>query len=563
MELFVEFSLIITLATVMGGIMRVLKQPLIMGHIITGIIVGPHFLNLYKNAESAEIFSIMGISILLFIVGLSLSPKVIREVGKVAVITGIGQILVTVFFGFLLARFFGYNQVSSLYIAIALTFSSTIIILKLLSDKKDLEKLYGRIAIGFLLVQDIVATLILIGISSLGSGEGLLSTSLLLIIKGLVITIILSLVSFYVLPSLSTFFARSQEYLFLFSIGWGFGLALAFTKLGFSPEIGALVAGVALSMSPFAEEMSSKLKPLRDFFIITFFILLGVHMDLTNLGPLIIQAVLLSLFVLIGNPIIVIFLMELLGYSKKTSFSAGLTVAQISEFSLIIVLMGLSLGHVSRDVLSLVTLVGLITISGSTYMILYSDKLFQIISPYLSFFKTSSVKKETVVDDSYSVILFGCHRVGFDFIEAFKKLHAKFLAVDFDPEIVSDLDNNGINVKYGDAEDAEFLEEINVHKAHAVISTIPDFDTNLFLLIKVRTKNPDSIIILTSVNIDDALTFYEKGADYVIVPHFIGGQFVSRLAKDAVFGLYDLQETKSHHVSYLRNRKQLGHVASA
>lgn len=559
MESFIEFSIVIALATLIGGIMRLLKQPLIMGHIVTGILVGPFFLNIFTHIEAGEVFSVMGISILLFIVGLSLSPKVIQEVGKVSLVTGIGQILFTTFFGFLIANLFGFGLIPSLYISVALTFSSTIIILKLLSDKKDLEKLYGRISIGFLLVQDVAATLILIGVSSLSTGDDIVSTALLILIKGIAITIVLSLVSFYVLPKLSTFFAASQEYLFLFAIGWGFGLAMIFSLVGFSAEIGALVAGVTLSMSPYAAEISSKLKPLRDFFIIMFFILLGVNMDLQNLAPLIIPALVFSIFVLLGNPLIVIVLMEFFGYNKKTGFLAGLTVAQISEFSLILVLMGVSLGHIDRSVLSLVTLVGLITISVSTYMILYAERLYPLIAPYIGFFK-KKVVEETPVATSYNVILFGCNRVGYDFIEVFKKLHTKFLAVDFDPEVVAELSAKNINVKYGDAEDGEFLDDIGIEKAKAVISTIPDSETTNFLLDKVRKENPEAIIILTSHNVKHALKLYDNGADYVIVPHFIGGQFVSRLAKDAVFGLNDIQQVKHDHLDYLKTRLSLGHA---
>jgi Kef-type K+ transport system membrane component KefB len=310
MEIFVELSIIIALATLIGGVMRLLKQPLIMGYILTGVVVGPHFLNILKDIESGEIFSLMGISILLFIVGLSLSPHVIREVGKISLITGTGQVMFTTFLGFMIAKGFGYEFIPSLYIAISLAFSSTIIILKLLSDKKDLEKLYGKIAIGFLIVQDIIATLILIGISSFTSGQDILQSALLVLIKGISAAIVLSFISYYLLPKLSDFFAKSQEYLFLFAVGWGFGLASVFKMMGFSAEIGALVAGVTLSMSPYAREISAKLKPLRDFFLIMFFILLGVNMDITSLSGMLVPALIFSTFVLVGNPIIVILLME-------------------------------------------------------------------------------------------------------------------------------------------------------------------------------------------------------------------------------------------------------------
>jgi Kef-type K+ transport system membrane component KefB len=540
--------------------MRLLKQPLIMGYILTGVVVGPHFLNILKDIESGEIFSLMGISILLFIVGLSLSPHVIREVGKISLITGTGQVMFTTFLGFMIAKGFGYEFIPSLYIAISLAFSSTIIILKLLSDKKDLEKLYGKIAIGFLIVQDIIATLILIGISSFTSGQDILQSALLVLIKGISAAIVLSFISYYLLPKLSDFFAKSQEYLFLFAVGWGFGLASVFKMMGFSAEIGALVAGVTLSMSPYAREISAKLKPLRDFFLIMFFILLGVNMDITSLSGMLVPALIFSTFVLVGNPIIVILLMELLGYNRKTGFKAGLTVAQISEFSLIIILLGVKLGHIDRSVLSIVTLVGLITISVSTYMIKYSDKIYPYIYKYIGFLEKKKVIQEKSIVSNYDVILFGCNRVGYDFIRMFKYLGAGFLAVDFNPEVIKELSDAGVNCEYGDAEDSDFLDEIYLDKAKLIISTIPDYDANEFLLEKIRSVNEEAGVILMSYSVEDAIEFYDMGASYVILPHFIGGTYGAGLAQEIGTDPDKLHEKRQEHINYLRERKEKGHA---
>jgi len=393
MEIFIELSIIIGITVLITGITKLLKQPLIIGYILTGIIVSPYFLNIVQSAETIKVFSQIGIALLLFIVGLSLSPKVIKEVGKVSLITGIGQIIFTSLIGFFIGRLLGFSVIVSLYIAIALTFSSTIIIMKLLSDKKDLEKLYGKISIGFLLVQDIFVIILLMVISSFSGNLSMNSLSFGSILGGILLIGGFVLISIYILPKLSIFFAKSQEFLFLFSIGWGLGLAALFYYMGFSMEIGALVAGIALSMSPFHYEISSKMKPLRDFFIILFFILLGSQMVFGTINELIVPAIIFSLFILIGNPLIVMILMGLLGYKKKTGFQAGLTVAQISEFSLILIALGVSAGHLTNEILSLVTIVGLITISGSTYLILYSDKIYPYLSRYLSVFEREKVKE--------------------------------------------------------------------------------------------------------------------------------------------------------------------------
>jgi Kef-type K+ transport system membrane component KefB len=559
METFVEISLILGIATVFAGIMRLFKQPLILAYILTGVIVGPQFLNLMKHAELVEVFSTLGISILLFIVGLGLSPKVVRQVGKVALITGLGQILFTTAFGFLIAKAFGYSLTPALYIAIALTFSSTIIILKLLSDKRDLEKLYGRVAIGFLLVQDVAATLILLIVSAFASSESISTVVLMSLLKGFGLTVVLYLVSAYVLPKLGDFFAQSNEFLFLFSVGWGFGMATLFQYVGFSIEIGALIAGVTLSATPYSQEISTRLRPLRDFFIIMFFVVLGSSLVLTNVGPMFVQALLFSLFVLFGNPLIVIILMGMLGYNRKTGFQAGLTVAQISEFSLILVVLGLSVGHVTQEVLSLVTLVGLITIAGSTYMILYSEKIYPYLSPFLGIFEKNQPIKEIDTLLNYEVVLFGCDRVGYDFIDSFKDLGSQFLCIDYNPDIVKQLQEAGVNCAYGDVEDAELLDELAVDEAKLVVSTIPDHDSSLFLL-KHLKKNPDIIVILLSNGLEEALELYDMGADYVLLPHFVGGRHIAQLVNQIGYDTKHFNLEKTKQVEYLRERASLGHA---
>jgi len=373
---FMQFGLIILVVFGVSIIIKLLKQPLIIGYILSGILVGPFVFNLIQESETLNVFSEMGIAFLLFIVGLYLSPKVTKEVGKISLVTGIGQIVFTSLIGYLIGMALGFSTITSVYIAIALTFSSTIIIMKLLSDKDALEKLYGKISIGFLLVQDLVAILILIIVSSLASGTGVGNLVFLTIVKGLIFVAVLTLISYYALPKLSDFFAKSQEFLFIFAVAWGFGLSILFLYAGFSIEVGALIAGIMLSISPYSFEISSKLKPLRDFFIISFFIVLGSRMVFSDITPLIVPAIIFSAFILIGNPLIVMILMGILGYSKKTGFMAGLTVAQISEFSLILIALGVKTGALTQEILSFVTIIGLLTIAGSTYMIIYSEEIF-------------------------------------------------------------------------------------------------------------------------------------------------------------------------------------------
>ncbi len=559
MHIFIEIGIILAIATIVSTFMRFLRQPLVVGYILSGIIVGPYFLNIITSNEYIELFSKLGIAILLFIVGLSLKPDVIREVGKVSLVTGIGQILFTSLLGFFLIKALGFNDTASLYGAIALTFSSTIIILKLLSDKGDLNKLYGKISIGFLLVQDVVATIILLFVSLWASSTTTNENPIAILFKVFLFFIILYFLGKYILPRLTNFLAKSQESLFLFSLTWGLGLAALFYEFGFSLEIGALVAGVSLAVSPFSQEIASRMRPLRDFFIVIFFIMLGSHIIIANLSAILIPAIILSIFVLIGNPIIVIILMNLLGYKSKTGFMAGLTVAQISEFSLILMALGLSSGHLNQEIVSLITLVGVITIAGSTYLIIYADKIYENtrkITKIFEFRKNEKTNEKISNENPYNMIIFGYDRVGFDFVNVAQKMQNRHLVVDFDPQSINKLESRGIPYKYGDAEDVNFLEEINLTETELVVSTIPDFKTNLNLVSYYHNHNKDGIIIVISHDIKHTKELYKHGASFVVMPHYLGANYASQMIETHGTKKEEFEKKKQQHLKYLEHREK-------
>lgn len=524
MDAFVEISVLLVIATFVALVMRVLHQPLIIGYIITGLIVGPALLGIVGAKETLEVFSSFGIALLLFIVGLGLNPIVIKEVGKVSILTGFGQIILTMLFGFVLVTALGFSPVVALYIAIALTFSSTIIIIKLLTDKKDQNKLYGKISIGVLLIQDIVATIALLVASATAAGGVSYTEFTALALKGLLVLVGVLLFVRLVLRRISSFLAKSQELLFLFAMAWGFGIASLTYAGGFSLEVGALFAGIALSGMTYAQEVASRLRPLRDFFIVMFFIVLGSGLSVDNLSAIIWQAIALSMFVLIVKPLIVMGIMTLLKYTKKSTFKAGLTVAQISEFSIIFILLGQRNGQVSGEVVSLVTLVGIITIAISSYMIIYASTLYSFIAKYLPYFRDNSGKRERERHNHYGLVLFGYHHGGYEFLRAFKEMHKKYLVVDYDPDTIELLERNNIPHLYGDAEDIDLLEEIGLENTDLVASTITDFDTTSFLVQQLVRLNPNAVSIVHADNIHQAEQLYSYGASYVMLPHYIGSE---------------------------------------
>lgn len=558
LDVFTEIGLLIGVATVISLAMRFLRQPLVVGHILTGFLVGSFALQIFHNVETLELFSKLGISFLLFSVGLTLNPKSLREYGLVSIITSFGQIILTGGIGVLVSFLLGFGWVTSFYVGIALSFSSTVIVLKLLSDKGDLDKLYVKISIGSLLLQDLIAIVLLFIIpfatGSNGNGIVLVKTLALGIVAGFGVF----LFSKYVISHLHQYLTRSQELLFLFANAWGMGIASLFAALGFSLEGGALIAGVALSTLPSRHEMGARLAPVRDFFIVAFFILLGSKMVVSNFHEILIPALILSVFVLLGNPILQLIVMGSLGYRKKTSFQTGMMAAQISEFSLILVALGVSLGQVAPKVLSIVTLVGIITIFISSYFILYSDKLYIYFSKYLNIFEKKHTKEENVTVVNYPVILIGSSRIGFDFINLFKKEKRQFLVIDHDPEVIENLVKADVPHVYGDANDPDFLEELKVPKAELVVSTVPDLETNLVLLSCVKREGRGPVVMVVSHRITNALELYEAGADYVILPHFLGGTYaaslVHRFTKEAI----DLREVRNKHIDDLLARVDTG-----
>lgn len=558
-NVFIELSVIILIAIGFAALMRLLRQPLIIGYILTGIVVSPYFLGLFRSSEDITTFGQVGVALLLFMVGLNLNPQVIREVGRVSVITGIGQLVFTALVGYGIAKMLDFSTMASLYISVAITTSSTIIILKLLSDKGELDRLYARITVGFLIVQDIIAILILMFISSSTGGGSAVQIVTETVLKGVGLLALLFVVGAYILPALINRVAKSQEFLLLFSVGWCLLLAAFLWYLNFSFEIGALLAGVTLSLSPYRHEISARMKPLRDFFIVLFFIIIGSQMDFQNATYSFTTIIIFSLFILIGNPLIMMIIMGVLSYTKKTSFLVSLSVAQVSEFAFIMVVLGVKVGHITQDVLSFVTVVGMITIAGSTYMIMYADRLYTIFEQYLGIFERKGKKVDGVKNQkttSYDIILFGYNKMGYDLLDSFKKLRKKFLIVDYDPDIVRRLTKEGYDCQYGDAEDIGLLEDLNVGKAKMLISTIPDVRVNEIIIAKAREQNKEAVVIVISNHIEDAIRLYNSGATYVVMPHMLSGGHASALIKKHGFDIKKFFKEKEQHLKVLRKRQK-------
>ncbi|MDI6821225.1 MAG: cation:proton antiporter [Patescibacteria group bacterium] len=551
-----ELAIVILIAAALGVAAKLLRQPIILAYLGAGLLIGALGFTRLLGEETFHIFSNLGVMFLLFLVGMQLNYASLRLVGKASVLVGLGQIVFTSLIGYGIAIALGFIPLHAVYIAVALTLSSTIIIVKLLSDKKDLNSLYGKISVGFLLVQDFVAILFLIFLAGLevkGGISPLLNTSLT-IVKGIALFAIMFWLGHKILPKIFDQLARSEELLFLISLAWLFMVAAVVSKLGFSVEIAGFLAGLALANSSERFQISSRVSSLRDFFILIFFVILGSSVSVSVMSGLILPVIIFSLFVLIGNPLIVLIIMGIMGYRKRTSFFAGVTVAQISEFSLILAAMGLKVGHLNELIVALISAVGIITIGLSTYLIVYADKIYKKISPLLFVFEKKNVSEVDIPADGFqkSIVLIGCHRTGESIAASLPK--EDVLIVDFDPDVLVRMKKRGYATLYGDARDREIFEVSGMVVARLVISTSPDLEDNLTLLEELKIISPRPKVVVRAETEEEAKILYEAGADYVLLPHFTSGQYFGKtIAVDPQMGILD--ELKNHDLELLGKEK--------
>jgi Kef-type K+ transport system membrane component KefB len=568
LDLFSQLTFIIVLAAFLGILARWAKQPTILAYLIAGILVGIFgYFDISQDSHMYQVFSDLGIMFILFLVGLEINYSSLRSVGRDAFLIGLGQVVFTFIVGFLLALSFNFPLISAAFISIALTFSSTIIVVNLLSEKKDLNGVYGKISLGILLVQDLVVIMTLILLAG-GSGEGLggsignffdsemlstLFTILLTLLKGFFIFFIAFILGRKTIPSIFASIARSPEVIFLTSLAWLFSLTWVIDLFGFSKEIGGFLAGLTLANSYEHYQIASRIKSLKDFFILVFFVVLGSSLVVfSDFSGVMFPIIVFSLFILVGNPFIVFLIMTSLGYTKRPAFFAGITIAQISEFSLVLAALGVRLGHIPEQIAALITSVGVITIISSTYLILNAEKLYKIVSPYLSFFERVNKKHKSKHSIVYKkpIILVGFSRTGQSI--AYNLPKEDILIVDYDPEMTELLKQDEFAHIFGEMADVDVLSLIDFSSVKIVVSTAPDLESNIVFLkevLSIRKKINGSFRIIIRVRTDrDAEILYRLGADYVLLPHTTAGRFLAKIISQdpTLSGIASLREKDLH-----------------
>ncbi|UYN97282.1 MAG: cation:proton antiporter [Enhydrobacter sp.] len=531
---FHEIAWLLLGAAAVGMLGAALRQPVIVSFIAVGIAAAAFFDSSAQTAQQIRFLAELGVALLLFLVGLKLDWRLIRTLGPVALATGLGQVVFTAGIGFPIGLALGLDWVTSLYVAVALTFSSTIIIVKLLSDKRELETLHGRIALGFLIVQDIVVVIAMVVLSTVGIGAAQADAGperILTIAASLVgVVVVLILFVRYLADPLMARFARTPELLVIASIGWAAAAAAIGDTIGLGKELGGLAAGVSIGSTPYRDLVSARLAALRDFLLLFFFLSVGATLDLSTLGQDVGRAVVFSLFVLIGNPLIVLVIMAWMGYRARTGFLAGLTVAQISEFSLVFMAMGLSLGHVGQSAVGLVTLVGLVTIALSVYMITYSQQLYAWCRPLLRPFDFGSWREAAAEDEDggppVDVIIFGLGRFGSQLLRRLEDAGYNVLGVDLDPQAIRRYTREGYQVRYGDVTEPEFWSELPLAQARWIVLSVPygtivltETDPHSGLLTAIRSHRFGGRVAITARTDAEARRLRDGGGvDVVLYP---------------------------------------------
>jgi Kef-type K+ transport system membrane component KefB/Trk K+ transport system NAD-binding subunit len=588
-NLFVEIGIIIILATIFGYIAKLLRQPLIPAYILTGFLIGP-ILGLVTNSELITTMSEIGIAFFLFVVGLELTFNKIKNVASVSLIGGSLQVITLFLLGMGIALALGFKSLEILYVALIVSFSSTMVVVKLLSDRKELDTLHGRIIVGILLVEDLFAVFALSIMSIISD----LSVSIFFIamFKGIIFISGSMIIILFILPRLFKFAAKSQELFFLLSLSTCFffsifalhvGDAIAYIlalpilniissstspifltslKTGFSIAIGSFIAGVGLANLPYHFEIIGRVKSLKDFFATIFYVSLGLALNITFASSVIIPVIVLTFFIIFFKPIIIIVICTFFGYSKKPSFETAVSLTQAGEFGLMIVSQGIILGHIKNDMLVLIVILITITLSLTSYLFQFRNQI------YKKFFKNSKLldrlgpsknMEYATKKEKATVVVVGYNRIGYSVVKNLKKKRKKFIVVDFNPEAIRSLIDQKIPCIYGDVADIEILERLDFKKIKTLISTISDVDSNIFLVKKYKEHHKKGIAIVTALNIQDGLELYKHGADYVILPHLIGGEHVNVFLEDIATDLDRVFKTKLEHIAELKKRHDLGH----
>lgn len=557
-DIFLQLGMIVIFAALGAVLLRIFRQPQILAYVLVGILLTPVF-HLITDTDIISSMSSIGIAFLLFLVGLEMDIQALRSVAIFSALGGTMQVLLVFVIGYGLSLLSGFTAIAAGYIGLLVAFSSTMVVLKILSDRRELQTLQGRMIIGILLLQDVIAIFALSLLNSINGFSIILIA--LAFAKFLALFAIAFLSSKYLFPTLFRFAARHQEVLFVSSLAVCFAFAIVFQYLGFSLAIGAFIAGVALGNLPYHLEIIGKMRSLRDFFALLFFVSLGMGLSLTAVQHQWKDLLFFLLLIMAIKPVIVLLLCSRFKYTAKPSFFTANALGQIGEFSLILAAQGLALGHLSQELFSVVVLAALVSITATSYTIKYQYALYTFFAKPLRWFCRFTTEGIEYLSSEKrpEIILCGHNRIGYSILRHLASVQEKVMIVDYNPEVIAKLVEEGRHCLYGDVTDEEIIERMHLSRIRMLISTVPGLQDSIHLIKKVHAANKKAMVIVTAADIESALQLYVEGATYVIMPHFLGGEHVGKMISQLQNKPVALHAERKHHLKHIHERRALGH----
>jgi Kef-type K+ transport system membrane component KefB len=536
-----DIALGIVFAAVLGHVARLLRQPLLLGYIAGGVLLSSQMgLGLVTSAESIELISEIGLILLLFIIGLEIDLRELRRLGRSMLALGISQFAINALLGVAFFAWLGYRagpgRFDLVYLAIVISLSSTLIVVKLLREKFELKVLSGRLTLGVLVVQDIAAILFMAVQPSLDE-PGVLRIARSIAGGGVLVGVAF-LASRYLLAPLLERSARRPELVLISSVAWCFGISGFADQLGLSREMGALIAGVSISTFPYGSDVISKVTGVRDFFVTLFFVALGMKVPVPT-GDVLGQAVLIVLFVFMSRAIAVIPAARLLGDGLYAGTVTALNLAQISEFSLVILTLGAGYGHVSERAGAVVLTAMILTSLIAPYVITGNDRIARVLLRPFGRGPGPGVAGPAPGEARLApeIVLLGHFRIAqavLDLVEVHAPdLKRRITLVDYDANRARGVMGRGFRWEYGDLANPDALEHLGIEEARVVVTTISDTFlkgiSSRRLVGNLRRLAPRAIIVMTGEEKTDAEDLLRAGADHVLIPGEITGERILQL----------------------------------
>lgn len=551
------FGLLVIIITIISFLVKLFKQPIIIGYVLSGLLFSYFLISKQGVAEQISIFSDIGIVFLLFLIGMELDLKSLKYLGKDVLITTLVQSIVFFTTAFGLASLFGFPIQERVYISILFMFSSTILVAKWVDDKHESTSLHGKIILSTLVLQDILAIIALTLISI--AKESALHSILLVPLKGLALIGIAFLLAKIVLNPFLKFSSKYPELLFILSLSICFAFVELAPLLGYSTTIGAFIGGVVLANTAYRIEVYSRMKQLIVFFNMLFFVGLGFQMNLNLNLSLLIFVFLLCILSLFLKPIVIYLTLRARNYDLKTSFFSGLYLAQLSEFGIIIMLAGVSSGAIPEDATMIAIMSVILTMIFSSYFIKYDKKIFKLFEAKLAKLDKKLVSKDIKLEPlsvDCNILFFGYYDIGKELREKLQALNKKIVVVEKDPENMAMLRKEGIRAIYSSINDPAFFEHLNFEKVELVISSLLDPDENKLIIKHIKKNNPKALIIVSAKSLKEALDLYKNDADYVLYSSYLHEQRVSVILEEYSTDINKVVDKKIAELAKLQEKEE-------